>query len=148
MAHTFTQIYIHCVWAVSRRQPLIQSDIEEDVYRYISGIVKEKKQKLISINGMADHIHMAIGIKPTCCISDLIGEIKKSSNTFIRRLSGQRNFNWQEGFAAFSVSHRSLSNLVLYIQNQKQHHLKRTYAEEFNELLIKYNLHNKSDVID
>lgn len=103
MASTYSQIYIQIVFAVKHREALISYDWEERLYQYITGIVQNKGQKMIAINGMPDHIHLFIGMKPSCCLSDLVREIKKSSNDFINenKLSKYK-FNWQEGFGAFS----------------------------------------------
>lgn len=84
MPGTFSQIYIQIVFAVKGRESLIHSSWEEELYKYISGIVRNKEQKLLAIDGMPDHIHILIGMKPSCCLSDLVREIKKSSNEFIK----------------------------------------------------------------
>ncbi len=106
MPGTFSQIYIQIVFAVKNRDSLIQPSWEEELYKYISGILKNKQQKLIAINGMPDHIHLFIGMKPSCCLSDLVREIKKSSTEFINEKKFSKfKFNWQEGYGAFSYSH-------------------------------------------
>ena len=84
MPGTFSQIYIHIVFAVKGRDSLIGNEWEEELYKYISGIVRNKEQKMLAINGMPDHLHFLIGMKPSCCLSDLVREIKKSSNGFFR----------------------------------------------------------------
>lgn len=103
MANTYTKIYIQVVFAVKNREALIQQIWEDDLYKYITGIVTNKGQKMLAINGTENHIHLFIGMKPDCCLSDLVREIKKSSNSFIndKRLSPFK-FRWQEGFGAFS----------------------------------------------
>jgi len=83
MANTYSQIYIQIVFAVKNRNALIRPDWETELFKYITGIVQNKGQKMLSINGTSNHIHFFIGMKPTCCLSDLVREIKKSSNTFI-----------------------------------------------------------------
>ncbi len=131
MANTYSQIYIQIVFAVKNRNSLIDFSWEDELYKYITGILQNKEQKLISINGMPDHIHMLIGMKPSCNLSDLVREIKKSSNTFINEKEFSKfNFKWQEGFEAFPYSHSQLSNVISYIQNQKQHHKKLSFKEE------------------
>ena len=102
MAGSYSQIYIHIIFAVKGRESLILYEWEERLYQYITGIVQNKKQKMLAINGMPDHLHILIGIKPSCCLSDLIREIKKSSNDFIneKKLS-KFKFSWQEGFGTF-----------------------------------------------
>ena len=103
-AGTFTQLYIQLVFAVRGRRNLILQSWEDDLYKYITGIIQQKGQKLLAINGMPDHIHILIGMKPTCCLSDLVREVKKSSNKFIKEnkfVVGK--FEWQEGFVTYSL---------------------------------------------
>ena len=139
MASTYSQIYIQIVFAVQHREALISYDWEERLYQYITGIVQNKGQKMIAINGMPDHIHLFIGIKPSCCLSDLVREIKKSSNDFIKenKLSKYK-FNWQEGFGAFSYSHSHIDNVYKYIMNQKEHHKKTSFKDEYLDFLNKF----------
>lgn len=139
MAGTYTQIYIHIVFAVKGRHSLINSSWENDLYKYISGIIINKNQKPLAINGMPDHLHILIGMKPSCCISNLVREIKKSSNEFIKCKKYVRaNFCWQEGFGAFSYSHSNLGNVINYINNQKEHHKLKTFKEEYFEFLSRF----------
>ena len=138
---TYTQIYIQIVFAVRGRQSLIQPEWEERLYKYITGIVQKKEQKMLAINGIPDHIHFLIGMKPTCCLSDLIREVKKSSNEFIQTENFVRNnFNWQKGYGAFSYSHSQLNSVTKYILNQKNHHRKKTFKEEYLDILKKFNV--------
>src|SRR6266699_2059142 len=132
MANTFSQIYIQTVFAVSDRLSLIRNDFKEDVYKYITGIVKNQKQKLISINGMPDHVHILIGLRPAMALADLVQEIKADSTNFVnkRRLVRGR-FSWQEGYGAFSYGHSQLDTIVRYIQNQEKHHLRRSFRDEY-----------------
>jgi REP element-mobilizing transposase RayT len=143
-----SQIYIQVIFAVQGRNSLIQSSWQEEIYKYITGIVTNKKQKMLAINGMPDHIHFLIGIKPSCCLSDLVREIKKSSNTFMRdKKFTKHKFEWQEGFGAFSYSHSALDQVIAYINNQKKHHKKRTFREEYIGFLKKYNIEFKEDYL-
>ncbi|HEX8462922.1 MAG TPA: IS200/IS605 family transposase, partial [Segetibacter sp.] len=122
MPGTFTQIYIQVVFAVKGRQSLIETKWEEDLYKYVTGIVQHKQQKMLAINGMPDHLHFFIGMRPTCCLSDLVREVKKSSNDYIKASRFCNWFNWQEGYGAFSYSHSQLKTVIGYIMNQKEHH--------------------------
>jgi len=130
---------------VKGRQSLIHSDWEETLYRYITGIVQNKEQKMLAINGMPNHIHFLIGMKPSCCLSDLVREIKKSSNTFIRDNNYCKNFYWQDGFGAFSYGHSQLDRVIKYIGNQKLHHKKLTFKDEYLELLRKFEVEYDED---
>ena len=148
MAGTFSQIYIQVVFAVKSRDSLIHSSWEEELYKYISGIVRNKEQKMLAINGMADHIHFLIGMKPSCCLSDLVREIKKSSNVFINKKWGSKfKFQWQEGYGAFSYSHSNLDNVIKYILNQKEHHKKKSFKDEYMEFLKKFEIEFKDEYL-
>ncbi len=141
MANTFTQLYTQLVFAVQGRQNLIQHRFEEEMYKYITGIIQNKGHKLISINGMPDHIHIFIGMKPKEAISDLVRDVKKDSSKLINTKNWIRGkFNWQEGFGGFSYGHSQISDVANYIDNQKNHHKKRTFKEEYLELLKKFQI--------
>lgn len=133
---TYSQIYIQTIFAVKGRDSLIQPEWEEKLYKYITGIVQNKKQKMLAINGIPNHIHFLIGMKPSCCLSDLVREIKKSSNEFVNENKLSKfNFSWQEGFGAFSYSHSQLNDVIAYIMKQKEHHKKRTFKDEYMDFL-------------
>ena len=141
MPGTYSQIYIQVVFAVKGRNNLIRQEWEEELYKYITGIVQNKEQKMLAINGMPDHIHFLIGMKPTCCLSDLVREIKKASNDFIKEKKFLKHqFKWQEGYGAFSYSHSQLSNVIMYIMNQKEHHKKKNFKEEYIGFLQAFNI--------
>lgn len=147
MSSTFSQIYIQTVFAVKGRQSIIEQAWENELYKYITGIVRNKDQKMLSINGMPDHIHFLIGMRPSCCLSDLVREIKKSSNQFIREELKCKRFSWQEGFGAFSYSHSALDNVIGYIINQKEHHKNQTFREEYIEFLNKFQIEFKNEYL-
>jgi len=148
MAGTFSQICIQVVFAVQNRECLIQSSWEEELYKYISGIVRNKEQKMLAINGMPNHIHLFIGMKPSCCLSDLVREVKKSSNEFINEKKFSKfKFNWQEGYGAFSYSHSQIDSVVKYIMNQKEHHRKQTFREEYLDFLKKFEIEFKDEYL-
>ncbi len=148
MPGTFSQIYIQLVFAVKRRESLIHSSWEEELYKYITGIIRNKEQKMLAINGMPDHIHILIGMKPSCCLSDLVREVKKSSNEFIKEKKFSKfKFQWQEGYGAFSYSHSALDHVIAYIQNQKEHHNKQPFKEEYKEFLNKFQIEHRDDYL-
>ena len=139
MANTYTQLYIHFVFAAKGRASLINNSVKEPIYKYISGIITNQKQKLYIINGMPDHIHILVSMKPNMCPSDLVREIKEHSTKFINEeklIAGK--FQWQEGFGGFSVSPNQLDVVINYIKNQEEHHQKRTFKEEYLEMLKQY----------
>ena len=140
MANTYTQIYIQ-VFAVEWRQALIRPENKEELHKYITGIVRNKGRKMIAINSRPDHLHMLLGMKPDLALSDLVREVKKSSTGFINENRWvQGRFNWQEGFGGFSYSRSSLDAVIRYIQNQDQHHDKRSFKDEYLQLLRKFDV--------
>lgn len=145
---TFSKIYVHIIFSVKQRQPLIKVEWEERLFQYISGLVRNKEQKIYAINGTNNHIHMLISVKPNCNLSDLVREIKKSSTIFIanNKLSKYK-FNWQNGFGAFSCSHSQIDIVVRYINNQKEHHKLNTYEEEYVQFLKKYSVDFEEEYI-
>ncbi len=141
MANTFSQIYIQVVFAVKGRQNLIKKEFKDEVYKYITGITRKKNQKLLAINGMPDHVHVFLGMNADMHLSILVKEIKANSSRFInekRFLKGK--FSWQEGFGAFSYSHSHIDRVVKYIINQEKHHQKKTFRQEYLELLAKFEI--------
>jgi len=141
VANTFSQIYIQTVFAVENRQSLITPVIKEDLYKYITGIVTKQDQKLIAINGISDHVHILIGLKPSMALADLVRDIKSDSATFInkRRLVHGR-FNRQEGYGAFSYGHSQLNRIIRYIQTQEKHHKKHSFKSKYMTLLRKFDI--------
>ena len=125
MANTYTQIHIQFVFAVKYRDGLIHSSFKEELYQYISGIIKANNQKLLAINGMSDHIHILIGMRPTQSISELMQIIKANSSKWINEKKFLKvRFEWQEGYGAFSYSKSHVQNVIKYIQNQEERHKK------------------------
>lgn len=141
MANTFSQIYIQTVFAVSGGMSLITPTFKEDLYKYIAGIVRNQGQKLISINGMPDHVHILIGLKPSMALADLVRDIKADSTTYINKNRWVRGkFTWQEGYGAFSYGHSQLDTIISYIQNQEKHHSQRSFKNEYMGLLRKFDI--------
>jgi len=136
MANTYTQIHIHAVFTVQNRECIIGNRWNEELYKYITGTIQNYNHKLLSINGMPDHIHVLFGMRPTQSLSDLLQDIKGNSSKWINERRFTRGkFSWQEGFAAFSYSKSQLPQVIQYIENQKEHHKKKTFLEEYKELL-------------
>ncbi len=139
MANTFTQIYIHIIFAVENRVSLIKDQWREELHKYITGIIQNHKHKLIAINSVSNHIHIFIGMKPIQSLSDLLQDIKEYSSKWINKNNfAVGHFNWQAGFGAFSYSHSQINSVVKYIQSQKQHHTKKSFQQEYIEFLEKF----------
>lgn len=129
------------MFAVKGRQNLIRGEHKEELHKYITGIVKGKKQKMLAINCMPDHTHMFVGFTPDIKISDLVRDVKSISSGFINEKKFVKGkFNWQHGFGAFSYSHSHIDRVVKYVLNQEEHHKKKTFREEYIGLLEKFNV--------
>jgi putative transposase len=132
MPGTFSQIYIQIVFAVKGRANLIGNNFKTDLHKYIAGIIKGKDQKAIIVNGMPDHIHAFIGLRPAMAISDLVRDIKNNSSNFINDHNLVKGkFQWQEGYGAFSYSHSHIEKVYNYILNQEEYHKKKTFRQEY-----------------
>jgi len=141
VANTYTQIYIQVVFAVEGRQSLIDQEHNDELQKYITGIVSAQKHKLISINNLPDHLHLLVGLRPDAALSDLVRDIKASSSHFInQRRWVMGRFSWQEGFGAFSYSRSQLGEVIRYIENQQKHHAKKSFLDEYCALLQKYHV--------
>lgn len=141
MPNTYTKIYLHIVFSVKGRENLIHKSWQDELHKYICGIVNSKEQKVYAIGGVADHIHVLISIKPNISVSDLVKNIKSNSARWVNdRNLIPNKFRWQEGFGAFSYAESQLSNVIAYINNQEKHHQKKTFKEEYLEILHKFNV--------
>jgi REP-associated tyrosine transposase len=148
MAGTFSQLYVHIVFTVKYRKMLISPTWEEELYKYITGIVQRKGQKILAINGMPDHIHILVNIKPSCCISNLVREIKKSTSKLIdNKAFTDTNFEWQRGYGAFSHSLYSIDKIIEYISSQKIHHKKTSFKVEYEKLMIDFGIEYKKEFL-
>lgn len=128
----FTQLYVQLIFAVKYRDRLLNKNIKEEVFRYVSGIITQRRHKSIIINGMPDHIHILLGLNPDEKISDLVAAIKRSSSLFINEKKWFRQkFHWQDGYGAFTYSRSQLNVIYNYIVNQENHHRKKTFREEY-----------------
>ena len=141
MANTFTQIHIHAVFAVQNRMSLLQDHWRGELYKYIITIIQKHEHKVLSIGGMPDHIHILFGFRPTQSLSALVQEVKRDSSEWIN----QRNlvlgkFEWQEGYGAFSYGKSQISAVANYIEKQSQHHAKRSFANEYKNILDKFGI--------
>jgi REP element-mobilizing transposase RayT len=139
MPNTYTQIHLHIIYAVQYRNALLNNKWKDELYKFITGIVQDNEHKMIIINGMPDHTHMLIGMRPTQSLSDLMKEVKGSSSKWIneKRFAGNK-FNWQSGYGAFSYSISQLQTVINYIKNQEAHHQKRTFLQEYRAFLEKF----------
>lgn len=141
MANTYYQIYIQYVFAVKGRQNLLHKSWRDEVFKYMTGIITNKGQKSIIVNGVEDHVHVFVGINTATHLSELIRDVKNNSSNFIndnKLVKGK--FSWQEGYGAFSYSHSHIKNVYNYIMNQEEHHKSQTFKKEYLEFLEKFEI--------
>jgi putative transposase len=141
MAGTFAQIYIQTIFAVNGRLNLLQKPWRDEVFKYMAGIIKKKGQKPIIVNGVANHVHIFVGLQPAMALSDMVRDVKNNTTNFI---NGQKlirgKFSWQEGYGAFSYAHSQIETVYNYILHQEEHHRRKTFKEEYSDFLKKFNV--------
>jgi putative transposase len=137
----FTQLYIHLVFSPKYRQRLLIKEIRSELFSYISGIITNRGNKSIIINGVEDHIHILYGANPNDKVSNLVGCIKRESSSFINGKNWFRGkFHWQDGYGAFSYGKSQLDTIYRYIANQENHHKSKSFKEEYTDFLNKYEI--------
>ena len=141
MANTYTQCYVHLVFSPKNREALINKAWKVELEKYITGIVQNRKHKLLAIGAMPDHIHILIGYNLNELIPNLVEEIKTSTNVWIKenRLS-KFKFEWQHGYGAFTHSRMQIDTVVNYILTQEQHHKTKSFREEYLDFLTKFEI--------
>lgn len=145
---TYSQIYIQLVFVVKSRQNFLKKEFREEIFKYMSGIITAKGQKSIIINGVEDHVHLFIGLKPSMRLSDLVRDIKNNTTNFINDKKYLKfRFSWQEGYGAFSYSQSHIDNVYQYILKQEEHHKKKTFEQEYIQLLEKFNIEYKKEYL-
>ena len=139
MANTYHQIYVQTVFAVKYREAVIDTKWKNNLFGVIGNLINETKCKNIIVNGVEDHVHCLIGLKPVISVSELMKTVKAKSSKYINdhRLTRER-FEWQEGYGAFSYSQSSVDKVYKYIKNQEAHHKKQTFRDEYLDFLKKF----------
>jgi len=141
MSHTYTNLLSHVIFSTKDRQRLIDSELKPRLLGYMNGIANENGGKVLSLNAMQDHVHLLWELPPVSSMSDALRILKTNSSRWVRETFGpSKPFAWQTGYGAFSVSRSNVSAVAKYIQAQELHHQKRTFDEEFVELLGKHGI--------
>ena len=139
MANTYSQLYVHFIFGVSGKKALIPSAHKDEIHKYICGIINNRKCHVYAINSMPDHTHILVSMKPDIAPSTLMRDVKAISSKFINEKKwAPIEFRWQTGFAAISHTHSQLSAVIRYIENQEEHHRKKSWKEEYVEILKKF----------
>ena len=139
MAHTFTCLYHHVVFGTKFRRPVIALEIRPRLWAYMGGIARENRCRALIIGGMAEHAHLLISLNPAIAIADAVREIKAGSSAWMSQTTG-KDFKWQEGYAAFTVSSSNLDSVQDYIDHQEERHRKTDFATEWKLLLAKHGI--------
>ncbi len=141
MANSYHQVYLQCVFAVKYRDAIIDKTWRPQILGVIGNLINETGCKTIIVNGIEDHVHCFLGLKPVVSISELMKTVKAKSSKYINdhQLTSSR-FEWQEGYGVFSYSQSHIENVFQYIANQEEHHKKQTFRDEYLEFLKKFNV--------
>jgi putative transposase len=141
MSHTYSNLLSHVVFSTKDRRPLIDAELKPRLLGYINGIVNESGGKVLSLNSVPDHVHMLWELPPAAPLADSMRILKTNSSRWVHETWGSRKpFGWQTGYGAFSVSRSNVSAVARYIEEQEAHNRKRTFQEEFVELLVKHGI--------
>ena len=141
MPSTYTNLLYHIVFSTKHRIPLIDEEIQEELYRYIGGIIRAEGGIQLEIGGVSDHVHILTKIKPAIAVSEMLAKIKANSSKWLNdHKMKMRKFGWQEGYGAFTVSESQAQSVREYIRNQPEHHRKQTFQEEFVALLERHGI--------
>jgi len=139
MANTYHQVYIHCVFAVKYREAVIEKTWRSKLFGVIGNLINETGCKTIIVNGVDDHVHCFLALKPIISISELMKTVKSKSSKYINdNLLTKKRFEWQEGYGVFCYSHSHIDAVYKYIANQEEHHKKQTFREEYLNSLNKF----------
>jgi putative transposase len=141
MANTYTRIYLQLVFSPMGHENIIPIKHKEELHKYSTGIIQNRKHKLLAINSMPDHIHIFIGYQPSQPLPDLLRDIKANTSKFINEKKWMPGkFQWQEGYGAFSYGHSQINDVIQYINSQEEHHKKASFKEEYLKLLQKFDV--------
>lgn len=148
MANTYSQINIQCVFAVKGRENVIDKNFREELWKYMSGILKNNNAFPLAVGGYTDHVHVFFELPPNLNISDLMRDLKANSSKWINENKFVKGkFHWQEGYGAFSYSRSQRHQVINYIINQEKHHSKKTFREEYLELLRNFEIEFKEEYV-
>ena len=147
--HSFVSCLMHCVWATKERRPLIKPDLQQRLWPYIGGIARENKMRALLVGGVEDHVHILLSIPSTLSIAKSIQLLKGNSSKWVHDTFRQHSdFEWQEGYGAFSIGISGVDDTMKYIQTQPEHHKKMTFREEVEVFLKKHGMEYEQKMLD
>jgi len=139
MKHTHVSVRIHCIFGTKDRQPLVPDDLQSRLWQFLGGIARRLEMKAIAVGGTRDHLHILLLLPPTIALAEAMQKLKANSSRWMHEQTG-RPFEWQEGYAAFSVSISHTDATVAYILNQRSHHARRGFGEELARILSRHRI--------
>jgi len=140
LASTFTNLLFHLVFSTKDRAPLLTEGLQDRLYTYLGGIVRDEGGALLSAGGMPDHVHLLTRFKADTSVSEMVRRIKANSSRWLHQEPAARHFAWQTGYGAFSVSESQRDSVKRYIQGQKEHHARLSFREELIALLERHGI--------
>jgi REP element-mobilizing transposase RayT len=147
--HSFASILVHCVWTTKKREPFLAADLRERLWPYLGGIARENKMKALAVGGASDHVHMLISIPATLSVSKAVQLLKGNSSKWIHEtFPNLYAFEWQEGYAAFSIGISAVDATIAYVRNQTEHHRTRTFREELISILRRHGFDHDARMLD
>ena len=148
MGSTYLSLHYHLVFGTKDREPFIAPDWRARLHEYLGGTVSGLGGFPQGVGGVADHVHLLVGLRATHCLADVLRELKKASSVWVHEQAGVRDFAWQEGYAAFTVSAPARPAVRGYIANQEEHHRERSFRDELIDLLAKAGIEYDPQYLD
>ena len=147
--HSFTSCLIHCVWSTKNREPFLNPGLRRRLWPYLHGIAKQNKMKAIMIGGASDHVHILLSLPSTLSVAKAVQLLKGNSSKWIREtFPASQNFEWQEGYGAFSIGISGIDATAEYIRNQAEHHRTRSFREELGTMLRRHGFDYEESMLD
>ena len=140
MAHSYTSTLVHCVFSTKERRRTVHAELQEDLWAYMGGIARMHRMKALAIGGIDDHAHLLLLLPSTVAVASAVQQIKAGSSKWLHEARCQRDFEWQEGYGAFSIGISQATATVNYILGQREHHLKQDFCEEYLGFLAKHQI--------
>jgi REP element-mobilizing transposase RayT len=140
MSHTYCSALFHCVFSTRERRKTISSDVQPRLWAYMGGVAREHGTKALAVGGADDHVHILLSLPGTIAMANAMREIKSASSFWMSHTAGVEDFEWQEGYGAFSIGQSQVSATIAYIGGQAEHHRARSFEDEFFAILKKYGI--------
>ncbi|HEX6183085.1 MAG TPA: IS200/IS605 family transposase [Pyrinomonadaceae bacterium] len=139
MPQSLSSVLVHLVFSTKNREPYITAELEPELHAYMAAVFRECHSPALTINGTTNHVHMLFALSRTATVAEIVEEVKKRSSKWAKTTGGaHKTFQWQAGYGAFSIGQSNVAALKRYIAEQKEHHRRRTFEDEYRNFLVKY----------